>query len=50
MKKRNDLPVCRFGGLPSEVVEKKLHPHKEKDVPGVGAMGCLRNLSATRWA
>ena len=34
---------CSGGG------EKKMRPHKEKDVPGVGAMGCARNISATSW-
>ena len=40
MKKRNGLPVCRFGGLPcAGGGGKEMRPHKEKDVPGVGAMG-----------
>ncbi len=40
MKKRNDMGVGVYGCMPSSGGwEKKMRPHKEKDVPGVGAMG-----------
>ena len=43
MKKRNDMGVGVYGCMPSGGGgEKGIRPHKEKDVPGVGAMGCHR--------
>ena len=39
-EKRNDMGVGVYGCMPSSGGwEKKMRPHKEKDVPGVGAMG-----------
>jgi hypothetical protein len=46
MKKRNDMGVWVYGCMPSGGGgEKKMHPHKKKDVPGVGAMGMSKGLS-----
>ena len=40
MKKRNDMGVGVYGCMPCSGGEKKgIRPHKEKEVPGVGAMG-----------
>ena len=46
MKKRNDMGVGVYGYMPSSGGwEKKMRPLKEKDVPGVGAMGMSKGLS-----
>ena len=39
MKKRNDMGVRVYGCMPNGGGERKMRPHKENDVPGVGAMG-----------
>ena len=39
MKKRNDMGVRVYGCMPNGGEERKRRPHKENDVPGVGAMG-----------
>ena len=44
------MGVGVYGCMPSSGGgEKEMRPHKENDVPGVGAMGCARNISATSW-
>ena len=39
MKKRNDMGVRVYGCMPNGGGERKMRPHKENDVPGVGSMG-----------
>ena len=46
MKKRNDMGVRVYGCMPSGGGERKMRPHKENDVPCVGAMGGARSYSS----
>ena len=41
MKKRNDMGVRVYGCMHSGGGERKMRPHKENDVPCVGAMRSL---------